>query len=487
MRPISRRQALLLGGLGTAAAAAGGTGLVWSLSSRPGPTTGSSLGQPQELRSDAGKLQVRLEAAAAQVQLGGRQATALGYNGSVPGPTLRVRAGDVLKITLANSLSQPTNLHVHGLHVSPENNGDNVFIAVGPGSSFDYEYQLPGNHPPGVYWYHPHHHGMVADQIFAGLFGAIIVEDPDPIQASAERLLVVSDTTLDPAGKISAVSSMDRMTGREGDLLLVNGQDNPLISAVPAQRERWRIVNACVARYLRLRLDGQKLELLGRDSGRFEKPQEVEELLLTPGNRADLLVTTAAGESVLRTFRYNRGSMAGMMGAGLAPGGATDGTEGAVLATFRVTGESAAPPPAVPAQPAHADLRQSTVAAHRQIILSTGMGMGGGGMMRFTINGREFDARRTDTTAAAGTVEEWTLVNTSPMDHPFHLHVWPMQVLGDNAPAGSSPDWRDVVNIPANGQIKVRIAFADFRGRSAYHCHILDHEDLGMMGAIEVR
>jgi len=107
--------------------------------------------------------------------------------------------------------------------------------------------------------------------------------------------------------------------------------------------------------------------------------------------------------------------------------------------------------------------------------------------MRFTINGREFDPGRTDTTAAAGTVEEWTLINTSPMDHPFHLHVWPMQVLGDNAQAGSSPDWRDVVNVPANGQVKVRIAFADFRGRSAYHCHILDHEDLGMMGAIEVR
>lgn len=487
MRPISRRRALLLGGLGAAGTVAGGTGLVWSLSSRPGPTTGSSLLQPQELRSEAGQLQVQLDAAPTQVQLGGRQTTALGYNGSVPGPTLRVRAGDVLKITLANNLSQPTNLHVHGLHVSPEGNGDNVFTAVGPGSSFDYEYQLPGNHPPGVYWYHPHHHGMVADQIFAGLFGAIIVEDPEPIEASSERVLVVSDTSVDAVGNIGAASAMDRMTGREGNLLLVNGQSNPLFSAVPGQRERWRIVNACVARYLRLRLDGQKLQLLGRDSGRFDKPQDVEDLLLTPGNRVDLLVTAAAGESVLRAFRYNRGSMAGMMGAGPAPGSTTDGPEGAALATFRVTGESAAPPPPIPVQPAPADLRQSTVAAHRQIILSTGMGMGGGGMMRFTINGREFDASRTDTTAAAGTVEEWTLVNTGPMDHPFHLHVWPMQVLGDNAQAGSSPDLRDVVNIPANGQVKVRISFADFRGRSAYHCHILDHEDLGMMAAIEVR
>ena len=482
MRPISRRQALLLGGLGTAGTVAGGAGLIWSLSSPTARPSGGSLIQPEELRSAAGQLQVRLEAAPAQVQLGGRQAMALGYNGSVPGPTLRIRPGDTLKISLVNSLSQPTNLHVHGLHVSPENNGGNVFIAVGPGSSFDYEYHLPGNHPPGLYWYHPHHHGMVADQVFAGLFGAIIVEDPEPIEASAERVLVVSDTTVDPAGNISAVSAMDRMAGREGDLLLVNGQTNPEFSAAPGQRERWRIVNACVARYLRLRLDGQKMQLLGADSGRFEKPLDVDELLLTPGNRADLLVTAAAGDSVLQASRYNRGSMAGMTGSG-----AGQGTEETTLATFRVSGESTASPLAIPAQPAPADLRQSAVAAHRQIILTAGMGIGAGGMMPFTINGKQFDEARTDTTAAAGTVEEWSLVNTSPMDHPFHLHVWPMQVLGDNAQAGSSPDWRDVVNVPANGQVKVRIAFADFRGRSAYHCHILDHEDLGMMGAIEVR
>lgn len=134
MRPISRRQALLLGGLGAAGTVAGGAGLIWSLSSPPGPATGAGLIQPAELRSGNGQLQVRLEAAPGQLQLGGRGVSALGYNGGIPGPTLRVRAGDVLRISLVNSLSQPTNLHVHGLHVSPEGNGDNVFVAVGPGS-----------------------------------------------------------------------------------------------------------------------------------------------------------------------------------------------------------------------------------------------------------------------------------------------------------------------------------------------------------------
>jgi len=113
--------------------------------------------------------------------------------------------------------------------------------------------------------------------------------------------------------------------------------------------------------------------------------------------------------------------------------------------------------------------------------------MAGAGMMGFTINGVAFDGRRTDTTVAAGTVEEWTVVNRSPMDHPFHLHVWPMQVVAENGRPAETAARRDVVNVPANGQVTVRIAFQDFTGRSVYHCHILDHEDLGMMGVVEVR
>ncbi|HEY1155354.1 MAG TPA: multicopper oxidase family protein, partial [Arthrobacter sp.] len=458
MRPISRRQALLLGGLGAAGTVAGGAGLIWSLSSPADRTSGGSLIQPEEVRSGNGQLQVRLEAGPAQVQLGGRQATALAYNGSVPGPTLRLKAGDTLKISLANSLSQPTNLHVHGLHVSPEDNGDNVFVAVAPGTSFDYEYRLPADHPPGLYWYHPHHHGMVADQVFAGLYGAIIVEDPEPIEASAERLLVLSDTSLDGLGNISAASAMDRMAGREGELLLVNGQLNPQFTSRPGQRERWRIVNACVARYLQLRLDGQQLQLLGLDSGRLQDPRQMEELVLTPGSRADLLVTTKTGNSSLRAFRYNRGSTAGMMGPGPGPLGPAEPADGVALASFRVAGEAATPQAAVPAQRAPLDLRGAAVAAHRQIVLSAGMGMGGAGMMRFTINGREFDPARTDITAGAGTVEEWTLINSSAMDHPFHLHVWPMQVLEQNGQGATSPDWRDVVNLPAKGRVTVRVA-----------------------------
>ena len=492
MRPISRRDALLLGGLGTAATVAGGAGLWWSLASTQQPTggtfpaQGSGLRSPPELRSADGRLQLTLDAGPGQVELGGRPAGALCYNGTVPGPTLRLRPGDELTVRLVNSLDEPTNLHVHGLHVSPQANSDNVFVAVSPGESFDYSYRLPPDHPPGVYWYHPHHHGMVAGQIFAGLFGAIIVEDPEAIPVNRERVLLVSDTTLDSAGNIAAVSPMERMAGREGELLLLNGQGNPLLTARPGERERWRIVNTCVARFVRLRLDGQQLQLLGLDSGRFADPESVKELLLAPGNRADLLLTAAAGESSLQALPYNRGGMPGMMGQGRAPDGGT-----AALATLRVDGEPGVPPGAVSARPALEDLRSAPVAARRQLVLAMGGGPGGmgGGMggMRFTINGREYSEARTDTVVAAGSVEEWTLVNTSPMDHPFHLHVWPMQIIEDNGRELGPVDLRDVVTVRANGRATVRIAFRDFGGRSVYHCHILDHEDLGMMGVIEVR
>lgn len=493
MRPISRRDALLLGGLGTAATVAGGAGLWWSLAStqQPGSPAGGAQGTglrtPPELRSAGGRLQLTLEAARGQVELGGRPARPLCYNGTVPGPTLRLRPGDELSIRLVNRLDEPTNLHVHGLHVSPQANGDNVFREVKPGEGFDYSYRLPPDHPPGVYWYHPHHHGMVAGQIFAGLFGAIIVEDPETIPVSVERVLLVSDTTLDSAGNIAAVSQMERMAGREGELLLLNGQSGPLLTARPGERERWRIINACAARFLRLRLDGQRLELLGMDSGRSPAPEAVDEVLLAPGNRADLLVTAVAGESAVQVLPYDRGGMPGMMGQGPSPARGA-----AALATFRVRGESAAAPGAVAVQPAPADLRTAAVAARRQLVLAMGAGSGGmgggmGGVMRFSINGREFSESRTDTIVAAGTVEEWTLVNTSPMDHPFHLHVWPMQLIEDNGRAVDAVIMRDVVNVRANGRATVRVAFRDFSGRSVYHCHILDHEDLGMMGVIEVR
>lgn len=225
-------------------------------------------------------LDLRLEAGRRWVLLAGRDANVFSFNGAVPGPTLYLRPGDRLRVELVNRLGDPTNLHTHGLYVSARDNGDNPFVKIQPGASHRYDIQLPDDHPPGVYWYHPHHHGLVTDQIFGGLYGAIIVTDPTPLPVSRERVLVIADTSLDAAGNVRPVSIMQRMMGREGDLVLVNGQAQPRLVARPGERERWRIINACTARYLRLRLDGPQLHLLGVDSGRYAQPRELSELFL---------------------------------------------------------------------------------------------------------------------------------------------------------------------------------------------------------------
>ena len=487
MQAIDRRTALSLGGLGLLSTAVGGGGLLWQRQpSILDAVTGAPLQEPDVLRSQGGSLSVRLEAASGSHLVGGRKATTLGYNGGLPGPTLRVRAGDVLRIQLVNRLEEPTNLHMHGLHVSPEDNGDNVFVVVDPGDSFSYEYRLPDDHPPGVYWYHPHHHGMVANQLFGGLYGAIIVEDANTVPVTRERVMVVSDISLDASGQILTPSTMAQMMGREGSLVLVNGQAAPVLEARPGERERWRVVNACSSRYLSLRLDGQGVQLLGRDSGRLTQPLGVQDVQLSPGNRADLVVTARRDRSVLRAEPFDRGGMmAGMMGGGSMSrsGGPVD------LATFEVRGSTQPELAPLPRQDTPRDLRGRQVSRERVLTMRMGMGggmMGGGASqgMSFTIDGNKFDPARVDQSVKVGAIEEWTIRNDSPMDHPFHLHVWPMQLLTENGAPVKTPTWLDVVNVPARGEVTVRIAFDDFGGRTVYHCHILDHEDRGMMGVV---
>ncbi|KHE74729.1 copper oxidase [Kocuria marina] len=494
MSPLTRRQMLALGAAGAGAAAVGGAGLWWTSGGGEALGGGRELVQPEVLSSRDGALDLALEAAPARVRIGARTAHVQAFNGSLPGPTLRVRPGDTLRVAMTNGLEAPTNLHVHGLHVSPEDNGDNPFVSIAPGDSFDYDFSLPDDHPPGTYWYHPHRHGHVADQLAAGLYGAIVVEDPDPVPVARERVLVVSDLTLDDSGNLAEVSPPQRMMGREGETVLVNGQVRPRAGAAPGERELWRVVNACPARYLRLTLDGQTLRLLGRDVGRLPEPVELTEVTLAPGNRVELLVDTREGASTLTAAPVDRGSMDGMMG-GAMPGDGPGTDEPIELLTLEVTGDRAADAGPVPPGPVLRDLREEPVAARRTLDFAMGMGMGGmmggmrgpGQMMSFTIDGRPFDAERTDQRVRVGTVEEWTLTNSSPMDHPMHLHVWPMQVVTEAGREVAAPRWLDVVNVPAFGEVTVRVAFDDFAGRTVYHCHILDHEDLGMMGTLEAR
>lgn len=504
---ISRRQSLQLGVIGAAGIVVGGvglsrTGLPWAMGSagssadpvRELPSATQSAGsaedpgrelvQPTVLRSEDGVLRTELLVARTTVDVAGTTAHMLTYNGTVPGPTWELRPGDRLEVRLVNNLDQPTNLHTHGLAVSPEGNGDNPFLSIGAGESFDYLFELPDDHPTGVFWYHPHLHGSVADQIFGGLYGTILIQEDDEVPVARDRVLVVSDTTLTPDGNVARVSHMEVMNGREGALLLVNGQAQPQLSARPGERERWRVVNACTSRYLRLAAPDQEVWLLGMDAGHEGPPRRVDEILLTPGNRADLLVSMLPGTSELVTLGHDRGSaMMGMMGN-------ADLSGPAALATLVVEGEDApAAQRAIPERAPGPDLRDREPDVVREITMTMGMGgMGGrggmGGGMVFGFDDRPFDGDRIDQSATTGTVERWTIRNPTTMDHPFHLHVWPMQVIEEDGTPVAEPKWRDVFNVSAGGSVTALVDFARHPGRSVYHCHILDHEDAGMMGVV---
>jgi len=448
------------------------------------------------MTSQGGVLDLPLTAQAGPVSLAGRSAALYSYNGLVPGPRLEIRPGEQVRIRFANRLPEVTNLHFHGLHVSPSGNADNVFLEIPPGENQTYEFSLPRDHRSGTYWYHPHVHHLVARQLWAGLAGLLIVRwelDAIPeIRDADEEFLVLKDFGLDANGDLLMPDPTPQiMQGREGGLVLVNGEVNPTFRIPKDGLLRLRFLNASVARYYLLQLEDHPMYLIVTDGGPIAEPFELRELLLAPGERAEVLVRgeRSPGQYRLMNLPYRRFNMGmGMMGGGCMMGGMpVSSDQPAVLATLQYKeSRRSLPLPArlVPVTP----LSEAT--GERQLVLGHGMMCMEG--MEFTINGMTFDPERTDIVVKVGTVEEWEIVNGGGMmmmdfDHPFHLHTNAFQVVSENDQSPRFPAWRDIVNVPMGGSARIRIPFQDFPGRTVYHCHILDHEDLGMMAVIEMR
>ena len=438
-------------------------------------------------------VQADLEAKAGWIPLAGRQAYRYGYNNQVPGPLIEARPGDTIQIRFSNSLPEETNLHFHGLHVSPAGNADNSFVMVAPSEQFQYELPLAANHSGGTFWIHPHMHGSVARQVWRGLAAPVIVRaelDAIPeIKAATEFVLVLQDVTLGADGVPVEPGFMQQMAGREGSVITASGNVNPTI---PIQKDGWvrlRLINASCSRFYRLQLEEHELYQIASDGGSLPAPVGLDELLLLPGQRADLMIqgSRAPGAYRLLNLPYNRGGMGMGMGMGMMGGmGATAGSSSSAsstIATFAYSGQAnrALPLPqklvSVEPLPPASRVRSFTLGQ------SMGSGMMGGGM-GFGINGRTFDPSRVDTRVRLGDVEDWEFVNTMMMDHPMHIHTNAFQII---QPDGSAePAWRDVVLVRAGEPVRVRMAFQDFTGKLMYHCHILDHEDLGMMGVLEI-
>ncbi len=431
-------------------------------------------------RFQNGMAETEIVAQPALASIAGTSANLLTYNGVFPGPLLRAYEGERVRIRFTNLLDEPTNLHLHGLHISPSI--DDPFLMVDPGETVYYEFDIPEG-TAGTYWYHPHIHGRVARQLFAGLAGPIIVEGPIDrrlrLRRAEEVLLVLKDITL-ANGSVAAHTSFDWRNGKEGDLLLVNGALQPAIFPIRSLI-RLRLLNASNARYYRLSLEEHVMHLIGTDGGFLERPVPVEELLLAPGERAEVLVRLRdQGSFRLMNLPYDRGRpMRGGMMGGMGSLGTSPGPQ--TLLTITPTGIPRRS--RLPSRLAEIEaLNPAGAQVMRRLVLGEGMMMG----MSFTINGRTFDPRRDDLRGRLGDLELWDIENRGGMDHPFHLHTYPFQVLSRNGAPEPFVAWKDVVNVRPRETVRIAVPLRDFNGRTVFHCHIVEHEDRGMMGVLAV-
>ncbi len=450
------------------------------------PVASTSVNPAPLYQSKNGLLELDLEAGESLVSLGDREVSLLTYNGQIPAPRLEAKPGDKVRIHFTNNLEQPTNIHYHGLHIPLTGNADNVFLHIKPGKKLIYEFQIPENHPSGTFWYHPHLHGLVAEQLFGGLAGLFIVrgrEDEIPeLEAAQEEFLVLQDFALDSEGKRLNSAHMSLMMGREGEIITVNGQINPSINLPAGGLLRLRILNASPSRFYRLASENHTFYHIATDGNSLNEPVEVNELLLTPGQRADILVKgdRESGQYRLLNLPYNRRSM-GMMGGGMM--GRNNRDKPLALATINYASgvDSLALPKKINSISA---LPEPQIL--RRFELNHGMSPGVG--MAFLINGEYYSSEdRINTEVQLNTVEDWELINTGVMDHPFHIHGNAFQVISRNGQTETLLAWRDTVLVKRGETVRIRIPFKDFAGKTVYHCHVLDHEDLGMMGNLMIQ
>lgn len=442
---------------------------------------------PEAVYSRDGLLQLDLVAQPATVKLANHSARLITYNGQVPGPRLEARAGDRVQIRFTNALAEPTNLHFHGLHVPPTGLADDPFRQVNPGETANYEFEIPAGHPGGLFWYHPHYHGLVAQQVFGGLAGLLVVrgqvDEIPAIQAAQEAFWVLQDFDLTRRGQVREPLPAFRMWGRQGDLITVNGQVASTLSVPQGRLLRLRLLNASTSRIYSLRLKDHPWFLAATDGMALGAPVEQQEVLLVPGQRRDLLVAGSgvAGTYDLLSLPYDRGITAMMAGMDSEMGLSPEITEPVVLGQITLPAEAspiALPATLLPVEP----LPEPVIV--REFVLDHGIDPTT--RQPFLINGRAFDHQRVDTQVKLGSVEDWVIINKAGMDHPFHLHTNAFQVVSRNGQPEPLSAWQDVVNVPPYETVRIRIPFRDFAGKTVYHCHILDHEDQGMMGIVEM-
>jgi FtsP/CotA-like multicopper oxidase with cupredoxin domain len=345
----------------------------------------------------------RLEAGQVDWEIApGRKVRGYGFNGQVPGPVLEAKQGVPLEIEFTNRLPEPTVIHWHGLRISAAMDGTEVVQRpVQPGETFTYRFTPPD---AGTFWYHPH--ANETEQLEKGLYGALIVRAADELALDGEKILVFDDLRVDESGQIAKFGGlMDRHNGREGNVRLISGTSEADFAIAAGQIERWRIVNASSARYIRLSLGGLPFQIIGTDGGFIEAPVTAEEVLLPPADRVELAVGPFEKEGDvfnIEDLPYNR--MAGKKSVER-------------FGTIRVAPRKASTARVPPRLREIAPLVTGTASVTRIVKLGFRLSLRRG--FDFVIN-RE--RHHHDEPVNVGELQVWDVVNTTMMDHPFHLH-----------------------------------------------------------------
>ena len=401
-----------------------------------------------------------------------------GFNGTHLGPTLRARRGERVAVRVRNALPDPTTVHWHGMHLPAEADGG-PHQPIAPGATWRPRWRI--DQPAASLWYHPHPHGATAEQVGRGLAGMFIVEDAASDRAGLPRdygvddvPLLLQDVRLGDDGRLEDGGFISP-TGPLGDRVAVNGAIGAHLRVI-TERVRLRLLNASRARIYDVGLaGGRSLEIVASDGGLLEAPVRARRVLLSPGERAEVVVTMEPGERAVLASRP----------ADLSGDPFTErfagGDDGFDLLELRAA-ERLGPSPALPRELARAPAAGSAPASRTRTFR-----LGGN-----DINDRSMAMHRIDETARLGATETWTVLNDVGTPHNFHVHgvSFRLAAVDGRRPAGHLAGWKDTVLVRPNAEVELRVRFtrrAPAHAPFMFHCHLLRHEDAGMMGQLVVR
>ncbi|MDQ7074068.1 MAG: multicopper oxidase family protein [Gammaproteobacteria bacterium] len=442
------------------------------------------------------------------------------YNNSALPPLIRAQRGDVMTLTLNNNLAEESTIHWHGFKIPAIQDG-NPDIPILTGGSHQYDFTI--DQPAASLWFHPHPHKRTAHQVYYGLAGAFIIEDAISLGLETNKELpsgafdiplMVQDRRFaaDNGTGQRDLLYMDKpqdQAGMYGDVVLVNGVELPKFE-VATRQYRFRLYNVSNARSYEFALsNGARFMQIATDGGLLPAPVSMTSLTLGAAERAEIVIDFSSftvGDKVMLISKPFSNGMMGAMGGGMGGGNQGGGIQnGAALDIMRfdIARQEVDDITLYAQLPANAEINTridpATISTTRSFVMSMMGGQGGGmgnqggtgnqGGMSFTINGKSFDMTRIDEYVTANASEIWEIRNMSPMAHPFHAHAIQWQILDRNGVAASGADlgWKDTVLVQPGQTVRFIGQFEPVNvGDYMYHCHILEHEDAGMMGMFKV-